>query len=123
MELRPLLGDRIFGCDDCLDVCPWNRFAREAREADFRPRPEVVAPLLVDLVLMDETEFLRRFAGTALMRAKREGLARNACVALGNTGGKGAEAALQQALSDLSPVVREHAAWALERLRERREKG
>jgi len=118
-ELRPLLGDRVFGCDDCLDACPWNRFAQDAREADFRPRPEVVAPLLVDLVLMDDAEFLRRFAGTALMRAKREGLARNACVALGNTGGPGAEEALQRALGDPSPVVREHATWGLERLRAR----
>ena len=113
------MGNRIFGCDDCLEICPWNRFAREAREADFRPRPEATAPLLVDLVSQDEAGFLRRFAGTAVMRAKREGLARNACVALGNTGDESAVAALARALDDPSPLVREHAAWALQRLRER----
>jgi epoxyqueuosine reductase len=115
-ELRPAMGDHVFGCDDCLDVCPWNRFAREANETDFRPRPEVVAPLLTELIDLDDAGFLERFAGTALMRAKREGLARNACVALGNTGGEGAVAALARALQDPSPVVREHAAWGLGRL-------
>ncbi len=116
-DLRPLVGDRIFGCDDCLEVCPWNRFAGAAREADFRPRPESTAPLLAELVELDEAGFLARFAGTPLMRAKREGLARNACVALGNRGGPGAVAALERALEDRSELVREHAAWALERLR------
>ncbi len=116
VELRPLIGDRVFGCDDCLEVCPWNRFAAEAREAGFRPRPGSAAPLLVELVGMSEAAFLARFAGTPVMRAKREGLARNACVALGNTGGPGAREALAAAREDPSPVVREHAAWALERL-------
>jgi len=117
VELRPLLGDRVFGCDDCLEACPWNRFARRAREAQFRPRPELLAPLLVELVAMDDAVFLARFAGTAVMRAKREGLARNACVALGNVGGPDAVPALERAAaSDPSPVVREHAAWALQRL-------
>jgi len=118
-SLRAKLGDHVFGCDDCLDVCPWNRFARAGKEADFRPRPEALAPLLEDLVAMDEGEFLRRFAGTALMRARREGLARNACIALGNTGGPEAAPVLRRALTDPSPLVREHAAWALERLGER----
>jgi len=116
VEFREALGDRVFGCDDCLDACPWNRFAREAREAEFKPRPELLAPLLTDLVAMDDAEFLRRFAGTAVMRAKREGLARNACVALGNVGGAGAKEALRKATMDPSEIVREHAAWALARL-------
>ena len=116
VEFREALGDRVFGCDDCLDACPWNRFAREAREAEFRPRPELIAPLLIDLVTMDDAEFLRRFAGTAVMRAKREGLARNACVALGNVGGLGAKEALTKALHDASGLVREHAAWALNQI-------
>jgi epoxyqueuosine reductase len=115
-ELRPLMGDHVFGCDDCLDVCPWNRFARNAREAEFRPRPEVMAPLLVELVTLDDEGFLERFAGTALMRPKREGMARNACIALGNVGGPGAAEALGCALGDQSPLVREHAAWGLGRL-------
>ncbi len=116
LELRPLIGDYIFGCDDCLDVCPWNRFARETREADFHPRAATLAPLLVDLVGMTSEAFVARFAGTPVMRARREGLARNACVALGNVGGEGAVAALEGALLDESPLVREHAAWALDRL-------
>jgi epoxyqueuosine reductase len=116
LDLRPLMGDHVFGCDDCLEVCPWNRFAREAHEADFAPRAEAIAPLLIELVALTDEEFLRRYAGTAIMRAKREGLARNACVALGNVGGAGAAEALSRALEDASPVVREHAAWALARL-------
>jgi epoxyqueuosine reductase len=117
--LRPLMGDHVFGCDDCLDVCPWNRFSQMSKEADFKPRPPVTAPLLTELVAMDDAAFLERFAGTAVMRAKREGLARNACIALGNTGGKGAREALTRALEDASEVVREHAAWALRQLEER----
>ena len=116
LELRPLMGDHVFGCDDCLEVCPWNRFAREAREADFAPRANAVAPLLTELVAITDEEFLRRYAGTAVMRTKREGLARNACVALGNVGGAGAAEALTRAMEDASHVVREHAAWALARL-------
>jgi epoxyqueuosine reductase len=116
VEFREALGDRVFGCDDCLEACPWNRFAREAHEAEFKPRPELIAPLLTELVAMDEVEFLRRFAGTAVMRAKREGLARNACVALGNVGGPGAREALLRGLEDASPIVREHAQWALDKL-------
>jgi epoxyqueuosine reductase len=117
--LRPLMGNHVFGCDDCLDVCPWNRFSRMGKEADFKPRPEVVAPLLTELVAMDDAAFLKRFAGTAVMRAKREGLARNACLALGNTGGEGAREALTNALDDPSEVVREHAGWALKQLSRR----
>lgn len=120
-ELRPLMGNHVFGCDDCLDVCPWNRFAREGKESDFRPRPEVLAPLLSDLVEMDDAAFLERFAGTAVMRARREGLARNACVALGNTAGPGAVEALSRAMRDPSPLVRGHAAWALGRVNEGRD--
>ncbi len=116
LELRPLMGDHVFGCDDCLEVCPWNRFARRAHEADFAPRAEAVAPLLTELVALTDEEFLRRYAGTSVMRTKREGLARNASVALGNVGGEGAGEALTRALEDASPVVREHAAWALARL-------
>ncbi len=119
VELRPLMGDHVFGCDDCLEVCPWNRFAREAREADFAPRADAVAPLLTELVVLTDEEFLRRYAGTAIVRAKREGMARNACVALGNVGGEGAVDALARAMEDASPVVREHAVWALGWLGER----
>ena len=114
--LRPLVGDHLFGCDDCLEVCPWNRFARPAAEADFAARAGVVPADAAELVTLDEAGFLRRFAGTALMRVKREGLARNACVVLGNSGRPEAAAPLAEALQDPSPVVREHAAWALGRI-------
>ena len=114
--LRPGIGARVFGCDDCLDACPWNRFAREAREADFRPRPSTLAPILAELVAMDDAAFLERFAGTAVMRARREGLARNACVALGNLRDPSGVPALAGALRDGSAIVREHAAWALGRI-------
>lgn len=112
-ELRPGVGDKVFGCDDCLDVCPWNRFAKETREADLRPRDGMATPLLAELVTLDDEAFLERFSGTAVMRASREGLARNACVALGNVGGIEAVEALDAAMQDPSAVVREHAAWAL----------
>jgi len=89
----------------------------ETREADFRPRPGTVAPLLKELVGLDTDGFYARFEGTPVTRAKREGLARNACVALGNRGGPGAVEALTKALhEDPSPLVREHAAWGLGRL-------
>jgi len=120
VELRPLVGHRIFGCDDCLEVCPWNRFARQAREAAFTPRRDLVAPdlvaLLEELLAMDEAAFRRRFAGSPLFRAKRPGLLRNVCVALGNTRDPRAVPALTRALADAEPLAREHAAWALERI-------
>jgi epoxyqueuosine reductase len=112
-ELRRGIGDRVFGCDDCLDVCPWNRFAQDAREADFTPRDGMATPALAELVALDDGAFLERFAGTAVMRAKREGLARNACIALGNSGDEDAVGALVIAMRDPSALVREHAAWAL----------
>jgi epoxyqueuosine reductase len=115
-ELRPGVGDRVFGCDDCLDVCPWNRFAQDAREADFMPRDGMATPALAELVKLGDDTFLERFAGTAVMRAKREGLARNACVALGNAGGEEAVGTLEIAMRDPSALVREHAAWALGRI-------
>ncbi|NNF05611.1 MAG: tRNA epoxyqueuosine(34) reductase QueG, partial [Candidatus Eisenbacteria bacterium] len=121
-ELRPLMGQHVFGCDDCIDVCPWNRFAQVSREADFKPRPELVAPLLQELVSMDEETFYARFSGTPVTRAKREGLARNACIALGNARPvtEPALEALKLALRDNSAIVRGHAVWALGELGESR---
>ncbi|MBI5396932.1 MAG: tRNA epoxyqueuosine(34) reductase QueG [Verrucomicrobia bacterium] len=120
VELRPLVGNRIFGCDDCLEVCPWNRFAQQAREAAFAPRRDLTEPglveLLEELLAMDEVAFRRRFAGSPLLRAKRRGLLRNVCVALGNARDSRAVPVLTRALADSEPLVREHAAWALERI-------
>lgn len=116
-ELRPLIGNRVFGCDDCLEVCPWNRFAQQAREAGFSPRTDLATPDLVGLLEVDEETFQRRFAGSPILRVKRRGLLRNVCIALGNAGDLRAVPALERALEDAEPLVREHAAWALERIR------
>jgi len=116
-ELRPLIGNRIFGCDICQEVCPWNRrFARPTAEPAFQPRPEQVAPSLLSLLSLDESEFQARFAGTSILRTKRRGLLRNVAVALGNSGDPAAVPALTQALADPEPLVRAHAAWALGQL-------
>jgi epoxyqueuosine reductase len=118
-ELRPLIGNRIYGCDDCLAVCPWNRFARQG--AMMRPhyRPDLAAPDLIELLSLDQAAFERRFAGTPIRRAKRRGLLRNVCVALGNTGDAAALPALERAATDAEPLVAEHAHWAIARIRER----
>ena len=118
-ELRPLIGSRIYGCDDCLAVCPWNRFARAG--AMMRPhyRPDLAAPDLMELLSLDEAAFERRFAGTPIRRAKRRGLLRNACVALGNIGDEAALPALERAAADAEPLVAEHARWAIARIRSR----
>jgi epoxyqueuosine reductase len=118
-ELRPLIGRRIYGCDDCLAVCPWNRFAREG--AMMRPhyRPDLAAPDLIELLSLDEAAFERRFAGTPIRRAKRRGLLRNVCVALGNCGDEKALPALERAATEPEPLVAEHARWAITRIRER----
>ncbi len=117
LELRPLMGGRVFGCDDCLAVCPHNEHARAGREMKLAARD---FPDLVGLLKLTETDesFKAAFAGTPMLRTKRIGLRRNICVALGNTGGPDAIPLLETVLeSDPSALVREHAAWALERLR------
>jgi epoxyqueuosine reductase len=116
MELRPAIGNRIFGCDDCLAVCPWNRFAREGRMMKAHARPDLSAPDLVELLQLDEAGFKSRFAGTPILRTKRRGLLRNVCVALGNTGDASALPALQKATGDSEPLIAEHARWAMERI-------
>jgi len=114
-ELRPGMGDWIFGCDICQEVCPWNRHAPGSAEPAFQPRQAGAAPLLADLLGLDEAGFRRRFEGSPLLRSKRHGLARSAAIALGNRPHPPAFAALVAALDDAEPVVREAAAWALGR--------
>jgi epoxyqueuosine reductase len=116
IELRPAIGNRIFGCDDCLAACPWNRFARAGRLMQEHAIKALDAPDLLELLALDEAGFKRRFAGTPMLRAKRRGLLRNACVALGNTGDEYALPALQQASRDPDPLIAEHACWAIERI-------
>ncbi len=116
-ELRPLMGNWVFGCDVCQEVCPWNRARPGAVHPEFAPSEGAGATLDLDeLLRLDDTQFRAKFRGTALLRAKRVGLARNAAVVLGNLGDPGSEGVLLRALSDPEPVVREHAAWALGRL-------
>ncbi len=115
-ELRPALGTRIFGCDDCLAVCPWNRFAREGRLLRDHTRTDLRQPDLLALLALDEAGFRSRFAGTPLARVKRRGLLRNVCVALGNLGDPASLPALQRAASDPEPLIAEHARWATDRI-------
>jgi len=118
VELRPLIGDRIFGCDDCLTACPWNRFARASRETAFAAREAARMPLVELLGLTDE-EFRRLFRKSPVKRLKRRGLLRNVCVALGNTGTPEDVPALERAARDPEPMIKEHAQWALGRIAER----
>jgi epoxyqueuosine reductase len=116
VELRPAIGNRIFGCDDCLAACPWNRFAREGRLMRAHARPELDAPDLIELLQLDTNGFKSRFAGTPVLRTKRRGLLRNVCVALGNIGDASVLPALQKAAKDTEPLIAEHARWAMEKI-------
>jgi epoxyqueuosine reductase len=116
-ELRPLMGNWIFGCDECQSVCPWpRRFARPTPQDFLRLDPDQVAPRLLDLMRLSDDEFRTRFRRTPLWRAKRRGLLRNVAVALGNWGDPQTIPTLQRALDDPEPLIREHAAWALARI-------
>ena len=114
-ELRPLMGNHIFGCDICQDVCPWpTRFATPTKERSFYPIDvDRAAPKLIDLAQLSEEDFKQRFAGTPLLRSKRRGLLRNVAVALGNWGSPEAREALQLLARDPDPVISEHAQWGL----------
>ena len=115
-ELRAPMGNRIFGCDDCQLVCPWNKFAQDATEPDFAPRHSLDGARLVELFGWSEEEFLRRTEGMAIRRTGYEGWLRNIAVALGNAPtSAGVVAALRTRASHPSPIVREHVAWALAR--------
>ena len=116
-DLRPALGNRIYGCDDCLAVCPWNKFAREARESDFAPRAALDAPRLAELAMLDEATFRSHFAGTTVKRIGRDRFLRNVAYALGNSGSPETSLpAIERLLGDSSPLVRGAAVWALFRL-------
>jgi epoxyqueuosine reductase len=119
VELRPAIDNRIYGCDDCLAACPWNRFAKEGAMMKAHARTELAAPDLLDLLSLDDAGFKRRFQGTPILRSKRRGLLRNACVALGNVGDAAALPALSRASCDPEPLIAEHAQWAVERIESR----
>ena len=113
LDLRPLMGDWVFGCDICQEVCPVNRKAAPSREMEFRKRHDFDAPELIPLLSLDEEGFRQRFNGSPIRRAKLAGLQRNVCVALGNIGDTVAVPALARALYSDEALVRSHAAWAL----------
>ena len=112
-HLRPLVGNHIFGCDICQEVCPYNVKAQATAEAAFGPRAGLHAPQLIPLLSMTEAQFRERFRGSPILRAKRRGFLRNVAVALGNLKSQEAVPALIAALDDTEPLVRGHAAWAL----------
>ena len=119
-ELRPLIGNRIYGCDDCLAACPWNKFAVRSDDPAVAPRADLTAPDLLELLALDDDGFRAKFRNSPIKRTKRRGLLRNVCVALGNIGDPRALPALTRAAEhDPEPLVREHAQWAVEVIRER----
>lgn len=117
-ELRPRIGNRVYGCDICQEVCPHNnaRFVQLCSEPAFHPRAGVHGAELIELMGMDQAEFSRRFKDSPVKRTKRRGLLRNVAVALGNWGSPEAAPVLVRALDDEEPLVRGHAAWALGRI-------
>ena len=115
-EMRPLIGNRIYGCDDCLAVCPWNKFAQQGRNAKLAARDVARAPKLDDLVKLDDAAFRTMFAKTAVKRTGRDRFIRNVLIAIGNSGDVTLAASAERLLSDASPLVRGAAVWALGRL-------
>ncbi|HEV2079344.1 MAG TPA: tRNA epoxyqueuosine(34) reductase QueG [Allosphingosinicella sp.] len=116
-EFREAIGNRIYGCDDCLAVCPWNRFADAARRNQaFVPRAELAAPALADLLALDDVSFRTVFAGSPIKRIGRDRMVRNAAIAAGNSRQPALLPRLQPLIEDPDPVVAEAARWAVERL-------
>ena len=115
-ELRPLMGNRIYGCDDCLAVCPWNKFAVAGREAKLSARAELRAPKLAELARLDDAQFRKLFAKTAIKRAGRDRFVRNVLIAIGNSGDASLVPEAARLLDDASALVRGAAVWALSRL-------
>ena len=119
LEMRPLIGDRIFGCDDCLEACPWNRFAKLSRESAFAADRSTVGTSLCEYLLLSDNEFREMFRNSPIKRIKRRGFLRNVCVALGNVGTAQDLPALEQALTDDEPLIVEHAQWAIAQIKSR----
>lgn len=115
-ELRPAMGNRIYGCDDCLAVCPWNKFATPTGESGLLPRAELDAPRLADLAQLDDAAFRQVFAGSPIKRTGRDRFVRNVLIALGNCGDPAQAQTAAALLDDAAPLVRAVAVWALARL-------
>jgi len=114
--LRPLLGNRIYGCDDCLAVCPWNKFAVEAREVKYHARDDLVAPKLAELAALDDAGFRARFSGSPIKRIGRDRFLRNVLYAIGNSGDVSLRAVAQGHCEDADEAVADAARWAVKRL-------
>jgi epoxyqueuosine reductase len=114
--LRPAMGNRIYGCDDCLAVCPWNKFAAQAREMRYAARPGLDAPALAELAALDDAGFRARFAGSPIKRIGRDRFVRNVLYAIGNSGMPALAGAARALVDDPDAAVRDAARWALERL-------
>ncbi len=115
-EFRTVIGNRIYGCDDCLAVCPWNRFAQASRDLAFQPRAELTAPALADLLALDDASFREIFAGSPVKRIGRDRLVRNCLIAAGNSANKELAPVVERLRSDSDPVVAEAADWAAAKL-------
>lgn len=115
-DLRPLFGNRIYGCDDCLSACPWNKFAAEAREAKLKAREDLKEPEIATLLTLDDAAFRTLFSGSPVKRVGRERFIRNVLIAAGNSGRAELVDPCAKLLGDASPVVRAMAVWALKRL-------
>ena len=118
-ELRPLIGNRLYGCDDCLAVCPWNRFAKVSRDIRFHARTEVFEHQLRDFLALTDEQFRSLFRKSPIKRIKRNRFLRNVCVVLGNVGDSGDLPALETAVETEDPLIAEHAAWAISQIKER----
>ncbi len=118
-DLRPLIGNRLYGCDDCLEACPWNRFAQASRDLRFHARQEVFRRNLHDFLSLTDAQFRLLFAKSAIKRLKRPRFLRNVCVVLGNVGTRSALPALRKASRDPEPLIAEHAAWAITQITQR----
>jgi epoxyqueuosine reductase len=117
-EFRAPIGNRVFGCDDCLAVCPWNKFAEAARETKLQALASTDSPPLAELLALDDAAFRKRFAGTPVKRTGRDRVVRNALIAAGNSGDADLIPAVERLLDDASPLVRAMAVWALQQLAE-----
>jgi epoxyqueuosine reductase len=116
VEFRESIGNRIYGCDDCLAACPWNKFAQAAREAKLIAREELVSPRLADLLTLDDAEFRKLFSGSPVKRIGRGKFLRNVLIAAGNSGAPELLESVERLLDDPDPVVRGSAVWAMRRL-------
>jgi epoxyqueuosine reductase len=116
VELRALMGNRIYGCDDCLAVCPWNKFAQEAREVKYHARADLVAPDLGDLAELTDTQFREKFSGSPIKRIGRDRFVRNVLYAIGNSGVARLRTVAQGLCEDRDPAVQDAARWAATRL-------